>query len=367
MDFLKHIEYCPDNITLSDIWINHGLSHCFADTVSSSVLAGYMLIFGIFQLFMYRKYATPIEDPSQISSSKLYYFQVLLLLFVPILSVVRLILESFVFDDAHVYGYTVSSWQFITFAVETRKWITITFQILAASFTCFSLLFSIVLLIKERYYLLPSTPTRGHGLILLVFWSLIFINENLSIMNLKKEDWWFHIDSIKDKVEMILFVTRYVSCLLIFVLGLKAPGIESHREADYIHLQREASTGPRSTWANGLHKLKTLAPFLWPKKSFALQLRVIICICMLIGGRVINVAVPIYSQKIGKLAFSHILILKRRKPLTHRLHFLIDSRQFDRHCVPVGLDSDVRCIQISSRWGHRQHGHAEQFSIVSMD
>lgn len=165
--------------------------------------------------------------------------------------------------------------------------------------TCFSLLFSIVLVGKERYYLLPSVPTRGHGLILLIFWTLIFVNENLSIINLKKEDWWYHINTIKDRIEMGLFVARYTSCLLIFVLGLKAPGIATHREDDYIHLERETPTESRSTWANGWRKMRTLAPFLWPKKSISLQLRVIVCISMLIGGRVINVVVPIFSQKIG--------------------------------------------------------------------
>lgn len=108
MDFIKHIEFCPNNISVSDIWINHGLSHCFADTVASSAIAGFILIFGTFQLIMYRRYGMPIEDPTQIAVSKLYYFQIFLLLFVPILSLVRLILESFVFVDAHIYGYTVS-------------------------------------------------------------------------------------------------------------------------------------------------------------------------------------------------------------------------------------------------------------------
>lgn len=121
MDILKHIEYCPDNITLSDIWINHGLSHCFADTVSSTVIAGFMLIFGTFQLLMYRKYGTPIEDPTQISVSKLYYFQIFLLLFVPILSIVRFILETFVFVDAHVYGYTVSNYERCACNVRTEQ------------------------------------------------------------------------------------------------------------------------------------------------------------------------------------------------------------------------------------------------------
>lgn len=61
-------------------------------------------------------------------------------------------------------------------------------------------------------------------------------------MNLKREDWWNHIDaSVRDEVEMSLFVTRYISCLLIFVLGLKAPGIAMNREDDYIHLENDAN------------------------------------------------------------------------------------------------------------------------------
>lgn len=113
-------------------------------------------------------------------------------------------------------------------------------QILAASLTAISLLYSILLLIKERYYLLPSVPTRGHGLVLLLFWSLVFIGENLAFINLKREDWWFHFQTYKDKTEMSLFVARYISCLFIFVLGLKAPGILTHREDDYIHVENES-------------------------------------------------------------------------------------------------------------------------------
>lgn len=61
----------------------------------------------------------------------------------------------------------------------------------------------------------------------------------------------------------------------------------------------------RSTWTNGWKKLYTLAPFLWPKKSCTLQFRVILCIGLLIAGRVINVIVPIYNQKIGNLFTTH--------------------------------------------------------------
>lgn len=39
-------------------------------------------------------------------------------------------------------------------------------------------------------------------------------------------------------------------------------------------------------------------PFLWPKKDLLLQSRVLFCFVLLIGGRVINLFVPIYNKKI---------------------------------------------------------------------
>lgn len=53
---------------------------------------------------------------------------------------------------------------------------------------------------------------------------------------MQHEDWWFHLGSNKDKIEMTLFAVRYAACLLIFVLGLKAPGIVTHLDTDYTNL-----------------------------------------------------------------------------------------------------------------------------------
>lgn len=47
---------------------------------------------------------------------------------------------------------------------------------------------------------------------------------------MRHEDWWFNLTCLKDKIEMTLFVLRYISCLLIFILGLKAPGIFRHED-----------------------------------------------------------------------------------------------------------------------------------------
>ena len=112
-------------------------------------------------------------------------------------------------------------------------------QVVAVILTSFAYPFSIFLLVKERYYLLPSVPTRGHGLILLIFWSLVFIVENLSFINMRHEDWWFNLHSSKDKLEMAFFVARYISGLFIFILGLKAPGIVTPYDTEHDHLVDE--------------------------------------------------------------------------------------------------------------------------------
>lgn len=61
-------------------------------------------------------------------------------------------------------------------------------------------------------------------------------------MNLNKEHWWNNVNaSVRDKVELSLFITRYICSLLIFVLGLKAPGIQQNLDDDYIHLNPDNS------------------------------------------------------------------------------------------------------------------------------
>ncbi|XP_055849647.1 ATP-binding cassette sub-family B member 6 [Episyrphus balteatus] len=269
--------YCPPNVTLSQVWVNHGISHCFMDTVGSSVVAGFILLFGTIQLIMYKKYATRITDLSQISKSRLYGLQLFLLAFFPLLFVIRFLLMYYVYDKGEIYGY----------------------MILTVALTCFAYPYSICLVIKERFYQLPSVPTRGHGLVLLLFWTLGFINENLAFVNLRQEDWWFSLKSTKDKVEMGLFGCRYIFSLLIFVLGLKAPGLSwpYHRDGN----EREELVNPdisRSAFHNAWKKLCRLFPYLWPKKDTWLQIAVVICITLLIAGRVIRLFLPIYRKKL---------------------------------------------------------------------
>jgi ATP-binding cassette, subfamily B (MDR/TAP), member 6 len=100
--------FCPPNISISDIWINHGVSQCFMDTVSSSVIAGFLLIFGMAQLIIYRRYSTGI-DARRLRPSFLYKFQIFLMLLLTVLTGVRLDLRWKFYEGAEIFGFMVSS------------------------------------------------------------------------------------------------------------------------------------------------------------------------------------------------------------------------------------------------------------------
>ena len=83
--------YCPPNITFSDIWVVHGVSHCFLDTVTSSTYGLFLLLFGLGQWLMYRRFATLSEDFIR-SKSHLLRLQLALSAVMPLLAVLQLIL-----------------------------------------------------------------------------------------------------------------------------------------------------------------------------------------------------------------------------------------------------------------------------------
>lgn len=278
------MQYCPPNVTLSDVWINHGISQCFMETLAVSITAGLLLLFGSAQLWMYKKYGTQLIQ-SSLPHSKLYYAQIFITLLLPVLAVVRFILQATLLNGGLVCGYMILS--------------------LVLTLTMFP--FSAILIFFERNYLLPSVPTRGHGLVLLFFWTSVLISESLSLINLNREDWWFHLRTLTDEIEMGVFVARFMSCVILFVLGLQAPGIMTTR--DYASLSNSHSqhsilideadvTNQGSAFQNAWKKISVLAPFLWPKKDVLLQFRVMFCFVLLVAGRVVNLYVPIYSKHI---------------------------------------------------------------------
>lgn len=101
------MDYCPPNSSMSVLWTNHGISECFMDTVSTSIISGFIVLFGSIQLYMYYKYATSVDN--QVSRSKLYNFQIFLSLLVPVLAMIRFSLQVLYYrgGEEKIYGYMV--------------------------------------------------------------------------------------------------------------------------------------------------------------------------------------------------------------------------------------------------------------------
>ena len=196
------ILYCPPNITLSNIWINHGLTRCFLDTISTSIITGFLVIFGSIESIVYRKYGSPIQ-PRPWQRSKLFIIQVIATLILTLLPFVECAVQLYMVHNKVLYGYLIlyTIGNFIVWPL------------------------SLHLIYLERNALLPSIPARGHGMILLIFWTLAFVAQNLAFLNMKNEDWWFDLITTADCIEFSLFIVRFVMTCVAFLLGLKAPGL----------------------------------------------------------------------------------------------------------------------------------------------
>jgi ATP-binding cassette subfamily B (MDR/TAP) protein 6 len=213
--------------------------------------------------------------------NNIYDFQVVLNASVSVICILTLIVELFVFKPGILYGYMI-----LTLLQAIISWPMV-----------------ITLIIWERKYMLPTPPSRGHGIILLLFWTGVFALQNLMILNIQNPQWFFEFKNFQDAIYFSLFLARYICLGGIFLLGLKAPGIPSIRHSESysrLNLPDDSNASQPSPFSNLWKKLKMLAPFMWPSKSIGLQLCVISSVSLLIFGRLTNVFVPLYSKKIGE-------------------------------------------------------------------
>ena len=99
------------------------------------------------------------------------------------------------------------------------------------------------------------------------------------------------------------------------VFGIVAPGIRSRQGINHEILDNdvEAPTEPTSNGRNLLKTFRTILPFIWPKNSIALQIKIIVCFLLMICCRIMNLLVPIYAKKVvdqlNKQVFCWDLIL----------------------------------------------------------
>lgn len=213
-------------------------------------------------------------------------------------------------------------------------------------------LFAICLIAKERHYQLPSVPARGHGIVLLIFFTLIFIRQNLSLVNINSKDWWFDMNTKYDRIEMALFVTRYICTLFIFVLGLKAPGIASIASEDEELLVTDNAV------SFDLNCLRSLILILISSgKRFNIQ--------RLVEENANFDAVPLAKERFCSPTARNIML---RLYLCRSLHQPLRSNLQQKDCrlafhpqrLSLGLDSDLCRLQVFARRRHWNHGIAQQ-------
>ncbi|XP_071158913.1 ATP-binding cassette sub-family B member 6-like [Mytilus edulis] len=271
------MKYCGDQLNITDIWIDDGINQCFLDTVTSSLLFAFLLIFGCVQCSMFRKYSTPIDTNTR-KGTLGFIFQVLFTLVLATEPVIHAVLQDTAIYPQKVYGY-----QILTMIALFLAWSG-----------------SIRLLFLERNKALPTIPTRGHGLVLLMLWTLALIKEHLPLISWWSNRYWWNIKGDSNKIEFGLWVVRYVCTIIVFIIGLKAPGLPRSVHQLLVNDEDEvrSNQGQESTWSNVFKKLKIMIPYVWPKGSLWRQSLVILCLVSLGIGRAVNVFVPIYSKYI---------------------------------------------------------------------
>ncbi len=100
------MRYCPANTTIFGKWLNNR-SQCFMDTTIYSILSVYLLIFGVYKLWLYKKYGT-LLSPDILSRSKLYYVQLFFTYFLSILAVTKFFVQMKFTYHGEILGFAVS-------------------------------------------------------------------------------------------------------------------------------------------------------------------------------------------------------------------------------------------------------------------
>ncbi|XP_067843068.1 ATP-binding cassette sub-family B member 6 isoform X2 [Heptranchias perlo] len=275
--------YCEGNASLSEVWIQQGLFPCFYFTLVPTVLLSISFLLGALQCVCYNMYGTTME-PKYVPRSRLFLLQLFLSVILLLQFGTYILWQSFGLGT--VYGYTI-----IYSCLSVVGWVC-----------------TIFLLNLERTRVLVRDRTRGHSTILLLFWALAFAAENLAFVSWKSPLWWWSLDSTDHKVHFGLWMVRYICTFLLFVLGLKAPGLprrpymlminEDERDVEYSEPLLNQNQSSQSTWKDFRTKVCLLVPYMWPKGNVLLQGLVLFCLGLLAVERVINVFVPIYYKNI---------------------------------------------------------------------
>ncbi|CAF1384544.1 unnamed protein product [Rotaria magnacalcarata] len=281
--------FCSSNETSTGggmiVWTENGFTLCFFDTLTTSILFGFIFIFGLIQFIFYKLYGFKIER-EYIDSSVLYSIQVTLTVLLACEPTLLYATETTTLGKTKIASYTV-----FRCVLRTIAW-----------------LLSLIILRVERTKTMPTAQSRGHGLIILIFWCLSVLTEIFTLISYRSPFWFFQTivqnKTSADEIHLVRFsywIFRLIATVFIFSIGLRAPGVPRRRYAILLnrsHSQIEEEKEKENVWSKFFRHFKTLAPFIWPRRHYGLQFNISICILILLSGRLLSIEVPRYTKLI---------------------------------------------------------------------
>lgn len=276
--------FCEAGISMQQVWVEGGLTLCFYFTLVPCVLVTLSFLFGTVLCVCYSRYGTEME-PKFIPRSRLYRLQVVLSVLLALQAPGWVVFR--VVQGGELPGYAV-----LYGCLSTLGWI-----------------WAVILLRLERKRVLVRDRTRGHSAVMLLYWGVAFAAENLAFISWMSPQWWWGLETSNQQIEFGFWLLRYFGSGLLFLLGLKAPGLPRRPYMLLINEdERDVENGAQSllgnsdesqsTWKDFGKKVRLLIPYMWPKGNVLLQLLVLMCLTLLGAERAINVFVPIYYKNI---------------------------------------------------------------------
>ncbi|XP_061916225.1 ATP-binding cassette sub-family B member 6 [Entelurus aequoreus] len=276
--------YCEADASISQTWVDGGISPCFYFTLIPAVLLTIAFFLGTLHCIFFQKYGTAME-PKFIPRSRLYGLQQVVSILLLVQFVGGMVWRAT--DGGQLPGYVV----------------------LYGCFCALAWAWAVALLRIERRRVLLMDRTRGHSTALLLFWAVAFAAENLAFISWFSPHWWWDLQDNQQQVQFALWLIRYVGTGLLFFVGIRAPGLPrrpyilliNEDERDVEQSAQSLLGRPdqnQSTWQDFRKKVRLLLPYMWPRGSIWLQLLVLFCLVLLGIERAINVFVPIYYKNI---------------------------------------------------------------------
>ena len=163
------MKFCSNGTDFTKIWYDDGINQCFLNTVTSGLLFLFILVCGCLQCRVFSRYSTHIQK-KYIKTNCGTVFQTFLTVMLMIEAGSHIVTQDLTKGNSNLTGI-----ELLTFLCLFLAWGG-----------------TLRLLSLERKHMLPSIPTKGHGLVLLAFWTLAFLRENLAFISWWSHSWWWY-------------------------------------------------------------------------------------------------------------------------------------------------------------------------------